>query len=229
MINSKGGIQRFDLNQRIQHIVLFGCLIVLSLTGLALKFHSTFFGRLLIKIEGGGMARGLIHRAAALAFMGFCLFHVLYAVFSTRGHQELMNLKPAEKDLKGFLDSVRFNLGFSKKKPRFDRFSYKEKFQYWGVAFGSVLMILTGLMLWAGTNFMNILPKWVLDLTFLIHGYEGVLLFILLFVWHIYNVHLSPDVFPMSKVWLTGKISLEELKKNHVLEYERLPCENNDE
>lgn len=213
--------QRFELNQRIQHIILFICLIILSLTGLALRFHSTWFGRLLLKIEGGEAVRGLIHRITALIFMGFCLYHFFYAVFTSRGHEELMSLKPKRKDFKDLINSVRFNLGFIKKRPDFDRFSYKEKFQYWGVALGSILMIITGLILWAGTNFMNLLPKSILDLTFIIHGYEGVLLFIILFVWHIYNVHLSPDVFPMSSVWLTGKISVEEMKKNHLLEYQR--------
>ncbi|MFQ6082646.1 MAG: formate dehydrogenase subunit gamma [Candidatus Aminicenantia bacterium] len=222
MKDKKNEIQRFDLNQRIQHIILFLCLIVLSLTGLALRFYDTWFGRLLMKMEGGESVRGWIHRITALIFMGFCFYHFFYAVFSRRGHQELMNLKPTRKDFGSFISSVKFNLGLSKKRPTYDRFSYKEKFQYWGVTLGSALMIITGLILWAGTNFMNLLPKWILDLTLIIHGYEGVLLFIILFVWHIYNVHLSPDVFPMSKVWLTGRISVEEMKKNHPLEYDRV-------
>lgn len=222
MRDKKSEIQRFNIHQRIQHVILLVCLIILSLTGLALRFHSTWFGHLLMKIEGGEEVRGVIHRITAFIFMGFCLYHFFYAVFSKHGHQELMSLKPTGKDFKDFFNSVGFNLGLIKKRPQYDRFSYKEKFQYGGVAFGSILMIMTGIILWAGTSFMSLLPKWVLDLTLIIHGYEGVLLFIILFVWHIYNVHLSPEVFPMSKVWLTGKITVEEMKKNHPLEYERL-------
>ncbi|MFC2170002.1 formate dehydrogenase subunit gamma [Acidobacteriota bacterium] len=214
--------QRFDLNQRVQHIVLFVCLILLSLTGLALKFHNTWLGRLLMKLEGGDEVRGLIHRIAALVFIGFCFFHIFYFIFNRRGHEELMSIKPKRKDFKDFINSFKFNMGLLKKRPLYGRFSYKEKFQYWGVALGSILMIITGIILWSGTSFMNLLPKWALDLTLIIHGYEGVLLFILLFLWHIYNVHLSPDVFPMSKIWLTGKISPEEMKKNHPLEYKEI-------
>jgi cytochrome b subunit of formate dehydrogenase len=222
MRDKKSEIQRFDLIQRIQHIILFVCLIILSLTGLALRFHSTWFGRLLMKVEGGEEVRGVIHRITALIFMGFCIYHFFYAVINRLGHQELMSLKPTGKDFKDLLNSIGFNLGLTKKRPQYDRFSYKEKFQYGGVAFGSIVMIITGLILWAGTNFMSLLPKWVLDLTLIIHGYEGVLLFVILFVWHIYNIHLSPDVFPMGKVWWTGKITVEEMKENHPLEYERI-------
>ena len=55
--------------------------------------------------------------------------------------------------------------------------------------------------------------KWLWDITNVIHSNEGLLIFLVLFVWHIYDVHLSPGVFPMSKVWLNGKMSKEDLKK----------------
>jgi len=90
------------------------------------------------------------------------------------------------------------------------------------VVAGSMSMIVTGFILWFENQSMAVLPKWIIDITKVIHGYEGTLLFILLFLWHIYNVHFNPTVFPMDMSWLSGKISLKELKKRHPIEYERI-------
>jgi hypothetical protein len=84
-------------------------------------------------------------------------------------------------------------------------------------------MILTGLVLFMKKIEMGmLLPKWLWDITFIIHGAEGLIIFIVLFVWHIYNVHINPDYFPMQKTWLNGKISEDELKEKYPLEYDRL-------
>jgi hypothetical protein len=37
-----------------------------------------------------------------------------------------------------------------------------------------------------------------------------------------YNVHLNPEVFPMSKIWLNGKITGHELRTLHPLEYRKI-------
>ena len=87
---------------------------------------------------------------------------------------------------------------------------------------GLAMMILTGFILWFETLSMAIMPKWVIDVTFVAHGYEDLLAFLVLFLWHMYNVHLNPSVFPMDKTWITGKISLEDLKEKHYLEYQEI-------
>jgi cytochrome b subunit of formate dehydrogenase len=223
-----GKVVRFSLNQRIQHAVLLVSMIVLTLTGLALWYQDSWFGRLMIFLEGGIETRGTIHRISAIVLIGLCFYHLLYLLLTEEGHAQLMKIKPRVGDFSDFLNTVRFDLGNERVKPKFDWFDFRQKFQYWGVMIGSAFMIFTGLILWFETQSMAIFPKWALDLTAVVHGYEGLLIFLVLFVWHLYNVHLSPDRFPMNRTWITGTITLDELKEHHPMEYERLVQEASD-
>lgn len=214
---------RFNLIERIQHIILFVTLIMLLLTGLSLTFHDSWFGKFMIQLEGGLEGRGNLHNFFAFVLIGLSIFHAFYVTFSDKGHAEISHLKYRRKDLKDIVLSFKYNFGISKEKPRFGRYNLAQKLQYWGVIVGCAIMIATGLILllkfW---DVAMIVPKWLWDITNLVHSYEGMLIFLVLFVWHIYDVHLSPGVFPMSKVWLTGKISLKELREEHPEEFERI-------
>ncbi len=222
-------IQRLSRNQRIQHLILLISMIVLSVTGLVLKFHSNSFSVWLIKIEGGIWVRGLIHRIFAIALILLTIYHILWVTFTNEGHSELMAFAPGWKDLRDFFRKLSYNLGISKTLPEFDKYDYLQKFQYWGVALGVILMIFTGTILWFVNQSMAILPKWIIDATILVHGWDGVMIFIVLFVFHLYNVHLNPTVFPMNRTWIDGKISVDRLKEEHSLEYNRLLSEKKHE
>jgi cytochrome b subunit of formate dehydrogenase len=221
-------ITRFSLNFRVQHIILFTSLIVLSVTGLSLMFHENWLAALILRLEGGVETRGAIHRLAALALIGVSFYHFLYILLTETGHKEFMKLKPRGKDFGDLFQTVKFDLGKSDEEPSFGKFDYKQKFQYGGVVIGLGLMILTGLILWFETLSMAIMPKWAIDVTFVVHGYEGLWAFMVLFLWHMYNVHLNPDVFPMDWTWITGKISLEDLKEKHYLEYQDITGKQQD-
>jgi len=86
-------------------------------------------------------------------------------------------------------------------------------------------MTISGFALWFKDASMSIFPKWLIDTFFVLHGRAGLLIFFLLFLWHIYDMHLSPPNFPMDWSWLNGKISLEKLKKTHYKEYQRITGE----
>lgn len=214
---------RLNLIERIQHIILFITLIMLMLSGLSLTFYNSWFGRFMIQLEGGLEGRGRIHNFFAFVLIALCVFHVFYVTFSDKGHKEISDLKYRRKDFKDMSLSFKYNFGLGKEKPRFGRYTLSQKFQYWGVVVGCAIMIVTGIVLLLKvSNVAMIVPKWLWDITNLIHSYEGLLIFLVLFVWHIYDVHLSPGVFPMSKVWLTGKISEKEMKEKHIEEYEEV-------
>jgi len=214
-------LERLSPGQRFQHILVMISFIILIVTGLVLKFHENWFSRLVINLEGGIIARGIFHRLAAAILMFVSLVHFLHIVFTERGHKDFLLMLPRKKDFSDAILKVGFILGLSEKEPKFDKYAPKDKFQYWAVVLGSLLMIVTGLVLWFQSQAMLVLPKWVFDITAVLHGYQGVLIGIVVILWHLYNVHLNPKDFPMSKVWLDGKISLEELKKEHPLQYER--------
>ena len=222
-------VERLSKNQRIQHIILLISMLMLSITGLVLKFHNNSFSVWLIRIEGGIWVRGMIHRIFAIVLILLALYHILWVTFTDEGHRELMALTPRLKDVTDFLKKLLYNLGLSNQQPRFDKYDYLQKLQYWGVVIGTVIMVITGLVLWFVNQSMAVLPKWVIDVTMLIHGWDGVMIFIVLFLFHLYNVHLNPEVFPMSKTWIDGKISIDRLKHEHKLEYDRLLQDKEDE
>jgi cytochrome b subunit of formate dehydrogenase len=195
------------------------------ITGFSLLFHDVWIGRWLLRLEGGVTGRGLIHRWAAGGLLCVCGWHFLYILFTKRGHAQFMHMRPGWRDVRDFFQVIRMNLGRPADRPVFDRFDFREKFQYYAFFVASVTMVLSGLALWFATESMAVMPKWVFDLLAVLHGRESVVIFLLLFVWHLYDVHLRPEVFPMDWSWITGRISLEELKERHPAEYARLQRE----
>ena len=169
--------------------------------------------------------RGIIHRVAAVFLMAQLVYHAFYMLFSHEGKRELAEVWLTRRDFDDFLQAMRFNLGMSDEYPRFGKYGYKEKFQYWGATTGVFLISVTGVVLWAETFSMKFLPKFVLDLTLIIHGYQGLLFFIILLFLHLYIVHLHPSVFPMNPAWLTGKVDAEWLRAEHPAEYEKVKGE----
>jgi formate dehydrogenase gamma subunit len=217
-----GSYLRFTLAQRIQHVLLFTSFFLLMLTGLPLFFPESPIVREVFFFSSSFQLRGEFHPFAAVLLMLLCVYHVGYCLFTRRGHDDLREMLIHRRDLRDVVDLFLYNIGRREAPPRFGRFNFKEKFEYWAVVWGAAVMIVTGLMQWYVEVSMILFPKWVLDMSRIIHGYEAILAFLAIVIWHFYNVHLNPEVFPMSRVWIHGRISLEELKRHHPLEYERL-------
>lgn len=215
-------VLRFTLSERLQHLLLLSSLIVLALTGLSLMFYDTALGRLMIKLEGGYQGRGTIHRIAALVLIAVGIYHHAYILFFQRGNTLLRNYLFKAGDLKRAMQNLRFSMGRVATPPYWGKFSLAQKLQYFGVVVGVVSMIVTGLVLWIGPAAIALIPKWLMDLTVIVHGYEGLLIFLILFLWHLYNVHLAPGNFPMNMSWITGRIAVDECRTRYPGEYERL-------
>jgi len=215
-------VQRFTLSQRIQHVVLFLSLIVLALTGLSLMFHDTALGQFMIKLEGGLQARGRLHRWAAVVLLAVAIYHHFSILFTVRGQKLVRDFMPHASDLKKIRQALRYAGGSQDQRPDWGKFSLFQKAQYFGVILGVLTMIITGLFLWMGPAGMGLLPKWLMDLTLLVHGREGMLIFMILLFWHLYNVHLAPGNFPMNMSWISGRITAEECRRLYPAEYRRL-------
>jgi cytochrome b subunit of formate dehydrogenase len=210
---------RMTVQQRWQHLALLTSFFVLAATGFALKYPDSWLAHLLPMSE---LARSIVHRAAGVLLISVGLYHIYY-VFSTReGHKLERDLMPARKDFGDLFQAMRYHLGLGGQKPKFGRFSYAEKVEYWALVWGAALMGLTGLLLWARAWVESALARWLADVALAVHFYEAVLATLAIFVWHFYQVFLDPDVSPMNWAWFDGKMSVEHYKREHELDTESI-------
>ena len=142
-------VERMSILFRIQHLLLMISLLVLALTGFALMYHENWLAQALVRLEGGMLYRGIIHRAAAVFLMAQLVYHAFYMLISREGKRELKEIWLTRRDFDDFLQAMRFNLGMDSEYPRFGKYGYKEKFQYWGATAGVFLISVTGGILWA--------------------------------------------------------------------------------
>lgn len=215
-------ITRFDKTQIVQHLVLTVSFIGLSLTGFALKFSDAWWVRLLNYLGMAEALRGTLHRVFAVFLVSFSVFHIGYIIMSRRGREEFLALMPTVKDARDVLGSLLYHLGLSKSKPRFGRYEYSQKGEYWALVWGTFIMAFTGFILWFPVSFMKVLPVWAIEVSQTIHYYEAWLATLAILVWHFFFVIFHPEMYPMSWTWLTGKMNARDVKEHHTLWYDEL-------
>ncbi|MDO8549216.1 MAG: cytochrome b/b6 domain-containing protein [Ignavibacteria bacterium] len=214
---------RMTLNERIQHALMALSFITLVITGFMLHFPDAWWVRHIRDLSTEAFEyRSLLHRIAAVVMIGISLYHIIYISATTRGRQFIKDLLPRYEDLRDAIGIAKFNLGLSKEKPKLDRFSYVEKAEYWALIWGTIVMSLTGIIMWFDNTFIGLFTKLGWDVARTIHYFEAWLAFLSIVVWHFYFVIFNPDVYPMNTAWLTGKIPEEEMKDEHPKEYERI-------
>jgi cytochrome b subunit of formate dehydrogenase len=210
---------RMTTNQRWQHLILLTSFIVLVITGFALKFPNSTLASLLGDSE---KLRSIIHRIAGVILMGAGVYHVFYLMVAREGRRLIWDLAPRPKDAVDAFKAMRYYLHLSTEKPRFGRFTYGEKAEYWALVWGTALMALTGVMLWAKVSVGNLLARWWVDVATTVHYYEAILATLAIIVWHFYQVFLDPDVYPMNWAWWDGKMPVEQYRHEHELDTEAL-------
>jgi len=215
---------RMTVSERLQHGLLAVSFFTLVFTGFALKFPETWPFAWLARLEGGYAWRSLIHRGAAVVMIATSLWHVVY-LFGARGRRLVRDLLPRPADAVQAFQNVAYLTGRRAAPPAFERFGYIEKVEYWALIWGTVVMSVTGVLLWFTNLSLHWLDKWVLDLATLVHYYEAWLAFLAIVVWHLYQNIANPDVYPMNWTWLHGRISEEQLRHEHAAEWERRVAE----
>jgi len=221
--------RRFTRLNRILHIVMIVSFMSLALTGMTLKFSYTGWARGLAQLFGGFESAGYVHRVAAVFMIGLFLTHIV-DLFRRKqkeyGSWRALLFGPdtmlfSKRDLDDFLGSVRWFLGKGPR-PRYGRWTYWEKFDYFAVFWGMVVIGSTGLMLWFPVLLTHVVPGWVINVATIVHSDEALLAVGFIFTVHFFNTHLRPEKFPMDIVIFTGQMSLEEFKEDKPAEYEAL-------
>jgi len=212
-------IVRLTFNQRVQHWLLLTSFIALVLSGFALQYPDSWLAWLL---GGSESLRRIIHRVSAVVMIGVGLYHLGYLAFSKEGRLWVNDMAPKWKDVKDVIGNFGYYLGASNIKPKIARFGYAEKAEYWAVVWGTILMGLTGLMIWFKLGIFKFLPRWAIDIALSVHFYEAVLATLAIIVWHFYHVIFDPDVYPVNFAFLDGRVSEELFQEEHELAYEQL-------
>jgi cytochrome b subunit of formate dehydrogenase len=218
---------RFSLGQRWLHGVIMGTFIGLALTGMVLRFSDSGWAEACANAVGGFSAILFFHKVCAvlltLAFLAH-LGDVAYRGIVKRekgifwGPESMI---PRLKDLQDLFEHIRWFLWLGPR-PKFDRFVYWEKFDYWAVFWGMAIIGISGYAMWFAPLFAKFVPGSWLNVALLIHGEEALLAVWFIFTIHFFNTHLRPGSFPMDLVIFTGRETEKELKEKHPIEYERL-------
>lgn len=208
-------ILRMDLTQRWQHAVFALNFLVLAVTGFALKWPDSWVARLLGSDE---QFRRHAHRVAGVVLLLVGIHHILYVLASKTGRRLVCDLSPAKADVTDVLAAVRYLFGLSGERPKFSRFGYPEKMEYWAVVWGTLIMGVTGLLIWFRLDVTQFLPRWVVDVALTIHYYEAVLACLVIVVWHFYYVMLDPDVYPLNPACWDGRVTERWQRQEHPLD-----------
>jgi cytochrome b subunit of formate dehydrogenase/nitrate/TMAO reductase-like tetraheme cytochrome c subunit len=218
-------VVRFDIHQRIQHWFMLSGVILLALTGWPLRGagapEAIESSRRFLALFGGAHGAGIAHRIGAVLIIISSVYHLVYLATLAKKRALPLSMVPMPKDALDIRDNLLFMLGLSKNRPKFERFNYLEKFDYWAVFWGIVMMVGTGFIFWYPAWFGRFLPTQILATAQIVHGEEATLATIFLFVVHFYNVHLKPSIFPMNWAWLNGRTTIEYMKDEHPLEFEK--------
>ncbi|WP_198265420.1 cytochrome b/b6 domain-containing protein [sulfur-oxidizing endosymbiont of Gigantopelta aegis] len=218
--------QRFPWYWRVNHWMLALSLMFLVLTGMVVMYPNTTWAMYLVPALGGSETLNVLHHWAGMIFLLAIFGHgavVLFNIFKNKdfewfGPDSLLPRKKDWEDMKG-----QFRWYFGKgKQPRFDRWTYWEKFDYWAVYWGAFVIGTSGIMLWFYEDIGPYIPGWMFNLATIAHGLEAFLAVLTLFVVHFFNNHFRPAKFPLDTVMFTGTWDLEELKEERPEEYERL-------
>ena len=211
-------IVRLSPNQRAQHWLLLTSFIVLVLSGFALQYPDSWLAWSL----GSEFLRRIIHRIAAVVMILVGIYHLLYLALTSEGRLWVRDMFPRLKDVTDVIGNFAYYLGVKKEKPKIARFGYAEKAEYWAVVWGTLIMGLTGLMIWFKLGVFGFLPRWWLEIALAIHFYEAVLATLAIIVWHFYHVLFDPDVYPVNFAVIDGRVSEEWYKEEHELAYEQM-------
>jgi cytochrome b subunit of formate dehydrogenase len=220
-------IRRFDRSNQLLHLVVMTSFLGLAATGLPLLFSDARWARLLMAVFGGFRGAGIVHRFFGAALLSAVVYHVtniLWRAFA-RGERGLFwgptSMVPQPYDFIQFWQQLRWFAGAGPQ-PRFDHFTYWEKFDYWAVLWGTTLMGAAGLVLWFPETAARFMPGWMFNVALFVHGAEAVLAIGFIFVVHFFNGHLRPGKFPMDIVIFVGSVTDQELKHERAGEYARL-------
>jgi cytochrome b subunit of formate dehydrogenase len=205
---------RFDISQRIEHSIFLLSFTVLGITGLVQKFSSSQISEQLIRAFGGIESARQIHHISAFVMMIVSIFHVLNLLYRIYVLRVPWSIVPIVEDIKHLYQDISYYIGLRKEPAYYARYNYAEKVEYLAVVWGTIIMGITGFLMWNPIVSAQYLPGQVIPAAKAAHGAEAILAVLSILIWHFYHVHLRH----LNKSMFTGKLTREEMEEEHPAE-----------
>jgi cytochrome b subunit of formate dehydrogenase len=216
-------VWRFPLLFRLIHAMIILSFYALVITGLPLRYSCTAWAPALMRLLGGPETAGVVHRTAGVLMFGYFgvyLVHVVNRFVRSRDRLRMFTgpdtIVFRLQDLRDLVSMVRYFFGRGPH-PRFGRYSYLEKFDYFAELWGVLVIGFTGLMLWFPEAFARVFPGIAFNIAIIVHSYEAMIATAFIFTIHFFNVHLRPEKWPLDGVMFTGRATLQYLREEHPL------------
>jgi formate dehydrogenase subunit gamma len=213
---------RFGRRARVEHVAIMLLFTLLALSGIPQKFYPAPWAEVMIGLFGGIDRARWIHRFSGIAFALLAVEHLAVVVIGALRGRIALSMVPGMQDVRDAWATLEHQLGFAPEGARFDRYDYRQKFEYWGLVFGGGVMIVTGFALYLPTLAAGLVGGQAIPAAKVAHSNEGLMALLVILTWHIFSAHLSPDVFPFDRSIFDGKIGVERMRHEHPLEYARL-------
>jgi cytochrome b subunit of formate dehydrogenase len=214
---------RMTASERLQHGALVFSFTVLVITGFMLRYPEAWWVQGIRHLSGHAFeARSISHRIAAIIMVVASIVHLGYLALTPRGRRFFLDMLPRRGDLTNATRNILYNVGLSRQKALFHRFSYMEKMEYWALVWGTLVMAVTGTIMAFENYFISLITKLGWDISRTVHFYEAWLATLAIVVWHLYYVIFNPEVYPMNTAWLSGRLPESVMAEEHPLELEAM-------
>ncbi|NCO69157.1 MAG: cytochrome C [Acidobacteria bacterium] len=211
-------IRRFTARHIIHHAVMLVCFAGLVATGLPQRYAAQTWAKGLVLVFGGVERTRAIHHFLGTVMALQLVWHLIEALWFHFVRRFEMPMLPLINDIRDFYQQVRFNLGLVAEPPQMERYTFAEKIEYLALVWGTVLMVMTGIILLFPVRFASLMAgEWIIAAK-AAHGGEALLAFLSILTWHAYFVHV--------RHWNTsivnGLLEEEAYVEEHPLELQRI-------
>jgi len=205
---------RFTIFQRVEHFLFLLSFSLLAFTGLPQKFANSPLGQGILALLGGIEKTRLIHHFSAAVMMVISIYHVNEVLYKLYVERTPWSMLPVVQDIQHVFQDIQYYLGFRKRRAFYNRYSYAEKAEYLALVWGTIIMGLTGFMMWNPITTARLLPGQAIPAAKAAHGAEAILAVLAIILWHFYHVHLRQ----FNKSMFIGSLTQEEMEHEHPAE-----------